>query len=275
MITAENTVSDLLSLYRAVDLAEEAREYLHIQAGRCISTCDWMATTLGIKKARILDVGCGSILTNSVLLAAGGADVTALDMAEGLCSNPAKQIAEQMGISLLPCNALESLSELAEKPPNSFDVVLFSEVIEHITFNPIEMWTQLCRVLRPGGRIVVTTPNYHALSAARTGQFFRDVKNMVLGRSSGLRIERLLEYRTYSHHWKEYSAKDISTYFSSLSPDLCIQNLLGLSCNVKPGGVVCYSISNASRLLPTTADNLLLDIRIIRENASIRIVPHW
>ncbi len=44
---------------------------------------------------------------------------------------------------------------------NSFDLVLTSEVIEHI-LEPHKMMREIYRVLRPGGCVVVTTPNWRS-----------------------------------------------------------------------------------------------------------------
>ncbi len=42
---------------------------------------------------------------------------------------------------------------------NSFDLVIFCEVIEHLRENPLHTLSEIHRVLRPGGAMVLTTPN--------------------------------------------------------------------------------------------------------------------
>ena len=42
---------------------------------------------------------------------------------------------------------------------NSFDGVLFCEVIEHLTNDPQQALIEISRVLRPGGKLILTTPN--------------------------------------------------------------------------------------------------------------------
>lgn len=44
-------------------------------------------------------------------------------------------------------------------PDDEFDVVLFCEVIEHLLLDPAFVLAEVHRVLKPGGRIIVTTPN--------------------------------------------------------------------------------------------------------------------
>ena len=41
----------------------------------------------------------------------------------------------------------------------SFDVVLASEIIEHLHFNPFRLLKESFRVLKPKGRVVLSTPN--------------------------------------------------------------------------------------------------------------------
>jgi SAM-dependent methyltransferase len=42
---------------------------------------------------------------------------------------------------------------------HSFDVVLFCEILEHLLMDPVAVLRQLYRVLKPGGALVLTTPN--------------------------------------------------------------------------------------------------------------------
>jgi SAM-dependent methyltransferase len=44
-------------------------------------------------------------------------------------------------------------------PDSTYDIVLFCEIIEHLLMDPMCALREIHRVLRPGGRVVVTTPN--------------------------------------------------------------------------------------------------------------------
>lgn len=46
---------------------------------------------------------------------------------------------------------------------NSQDIILFSEVIEHLRINPNNALEEMYRVLRPGGRVILTTPQLFSL----------------------------------------------------------------------------------------------------------------
>jgi SAM-dependent methyltransferase len=56
-------------------------------------------------------------------------------------------------------------------PDASFDVVVFSELIEHLSMNPVWALSEIHRVLKPGGHVIITTPN--ALSLERLSFFLR------------------------------------------------------------------------------------------------------
>jgi SAM-dependent methyltransferase len=59
----------------------------------------------------------------------------------------------------------------------SFDVVVFSELIEHLGLNPVWSLSEIHRVLRPNGIAIVTTPNF--LSLERLATFARGGSQMV------------------------------------------------------------------------------------------------
>jgi ubiquinone/menaquinone biosynthesis C-methylase UbiE len=44
-------------------------------------------------------------------------------------------------------------------PDNSFNFVLCSELIEHLALDPTHMLYEIHRILRPGGKVLITTPN--------------------------------------------------------------------------------------------------------------------
>jgi SAM-dependent methyltransferase len=107
-----------------------------------------------------LDVGCGS---GSLLAAAApfAADLTGVDRSEYFVSKaraalPAARILEA------------DVADLSALPENHFDTVAFLDVIEHLG-NPVAALGELRRVLRPGGRLVITTPNSDSIQRVLFG----------------------------------------------------------------------------------------------------------
>ncbi len=48
--------------------------------------------------------------------------------------------------------------------PQSLDFLVFAEVLEHLKLSPVPVLEQLATLIRPGGRLVLTTPNVARLS---------------------------------------------------------------------------------------------------------------
>jgi len=47
---------------------------------------------------------------------------------------------------------------------NFFDIIIFTEVLEHLNFYPGPMFKEFNRILRPGGKFILTTPNLTRLN---------------------------------------------------------------------------------------------------------------
>ena len=97
-----------------------------------------------------LDVGCG-LGFFSERLVQRGAVVTACDIGPGLV----EQTRARAGCTALVADALDLVATFGR---NRFDVVVSSECIEH-TPAPAQAIGQMVAVLKPGGQIVVSTPN--------------------------------------------------------------------------------------------------------------------
>lgn len=162
---------------------------------------------------RVLDLGA-HWLHQAAIWQRGGYQVTAVDLPVTFGFESVQRLAESEGITLVVNTDLESCEGLAGLPDDGFDIVLMAEIIEHLTFNPVPLWRQIHRLLAPRGRIVVTTPNYYAWNgrAWDLGRFLR-------GFGGGITVDEIVNTRTYGHHWREFSRRELIRYFCLLSPD--------------------------------------------------------
>lgn len=96
-----------------------------------------------------LDLGCGDGGTAGVFLAAHARSYLGVDVSE-----KALGLARKRGLSV---RRIDDASDLPF-PDSSFDVVVCSEVLEHLLM-PHLAAAQALRVLRDNGRMIVTVPN--------------------------------------------------------------------------------------------------------------------
>jgi SAM-dependent methyltransferase len=92
----------------------------------------------------------------------------------------------------------------AEYPDRFFDVVTLYHVIEHME-DPERELREIRRILKPGGWIIVGTPNFDSACARRFGDKFRllhDATHISLFSAESLR--RLLEDNGFSVDWEDY-----------------------------------------------------------------------
>jgi 2-polyprenyl-3-methyl-5-hydroxy-6-metoxy-1,4-benzoquinol methylase len=97
--------------------------------------------------ARLLDIGCGSGERLEKLQGLGWT-VRGIDFDEKVVG-----MAKARGLDVT-CGTIPG----TWFPPDTFDVITMSHLIEHVP-DPIELLKECHRILKPGGKVVLTTPN--------------------------------------------------------------------------------------------------------------------
>lgn len=134
--------STLGALYdRVYDALAGRRPHLYPWHFQWLATCDIrrdLAQALPTCRGHLLDVGCGAKPYRA--------------LASGVTSYVGADIEAGPGVDLVLVPGEPWPVESA-----SVDVILCTQVLEHVA-DLEQVWGELCRVLRPGGRLIATVP---------------------------------------------------------------------------------------------------------------------
>ncbi len=110
------------------------------------------------RNVRVLDIGCG---IGATLAYHRNRDCEAFGMeADG----NVQAIAKRHGL-----NIQQGIFDGSQFESNSFDYVTLDQVAEHVT-DPLALMRGVARVLKPGGKVVITTPNSDSFGARFFGR---------------------------------------------------------------------------------------------------------
>lgn len=261
------TIAELLALTHAHDPSTTAYVQGHYERFR--STWQTFATgPNGTRRGHLLDIG-SHWLHQTLIWRLQGFEVTAVDVAATIDTELVQSIASTHGITLCRNSSLEHPDGLAALPDDSVDVILFSEVIEHLAFNPLTLWRTLYRLLRPGGMIVVTTPNYYALR----GRAWRPLR-FVSGRGGGISVPEILGTPSFGHHWREFAAAELRAYFALLSPDFRVETLRRLPRHYQ-GRRLARALTTVECVVPWLRDQLYMEVTVPVKQQGITAQANW
>jgi 2-polyprenyl-3-methyl-5-hydroxy-6-metoxy-1,4-benzoquinol methylase len=109
---------------------------------------DQFLAEVDVCRRLVLDAGCGTGRPTAAL-ARRNAEVVAIDFGEHLVARARQRCA---------CRPVVGSVMSLPFPDAVFDVVFSTEVIEHLTHPPLAV-KEFSRVLKPGGHLVLSTPN--------------------------------------------------------------------------------------------------------------------
>jgi 2-polyprenyl-6-hydroxyphenyl methylase/3-demethylubiquinone-9 3-methyltransferase len=163
----------------------------------------------------ILDIG-SHYLHTSLLFKLLGYNVTPMDVSAFGNLDFVQERAQKNGLSITIEDNLEKMHQLSQVD-NYFDLIIFAEIFEHITFNPISFWKRIHELIKHNGKIYLTTPNSITIYAIA-----RTLYNLLSFKGIGIGVNDIFAYVTYGHHWKEYSAYEIHRYFKLLNEGFAV-----------------------------------------------------
>jgi len=191
---ATTTARDILEVVASLDLHEKHEEYLALHANRLAYAINAIKTYRAKKPIkRLLDIG-PHFLTRCICEFFPDIEVSTLGWKlERIV--PGYLCKEHIQYDLNDCDSCDIVSLQAP-----FDLIVCSEVIEHLYTSPAIVLNSLQRLLTARGAILIQTPNAATLSARLT---------LLRGRNP---YELIREQKTNPGHFREYTLDELVTY---------------------------------------------------------------
>ena len=197
-----------------VNPAKVARHRLEIPPWKEGQLIHRILLPLGIESGSLLDVGGGFGRISEYFHARGFAVSTV---------EPDPHCVQELRKRIPSVNIIRETWEdwnPDDRTPRSFDVIIMSQVVEHI-LQPVSFVAKSVSLLKPGGILVLSTPNFHSLLIKILGvreghicppehlNFFTMKSLRILGELCELSLVRSftrnsLTWRLASEGWREY-----------------------------------------------------------------------
>jgi SAM-dependent methyltransferase len=177
--------------------ADELKNYANDDFRRFIYTLGLVPEVPG---HRILELGANPYFTTTLLQKFRQAELHLANFfeagkePEGKQSVTIHQTGEIVNYSYKHFNVEEDEFPYVD---DMFDVVLFCEILEHLLKDPVHALAEIRRVIKPGGTLIVTTPNVVRLE---------NVRKMIAGENI---YDPYSGYGPYGRHNREYTQQDL------------------------------------------------------------------
>ncbi len=153
----------------------------------------------------ILEFGSVPLLFTAAL-AASNYNVTGIDIAP----ERYKETIAKLRIDVIKCDIESERLPFAD---NSFDTVVFNEIFEHLRINPVFTLSEVLRVIKPGGHMMLSSPNLRSLY----GLVNFLIKNRAYSCSGNIYAEyQKLEKPGHMGHVREYTTKEVIEFLENI-----------------------------------------------------------
>jgi len=149
---------------------------------------------------RVLDIACGEGYGAAALLRAGAESVVGVDICPETCEHARRKYGIDARVGDVHSIPL---------PGQTIDIVVSFETIEHVD-SPERFLDECCRVLVPGGTLLVSTPNREFYGESGSGNPFHcselseeEITSLVATRFKNLRV--FTQRITYAPWWSRRS----------------------------------------------------------------------
>lgn len=180
------------------DKNSEFADYFRYHSERLALDFEWLAQTVK-NKSSVLEIGGYPFFLTSALKDHGH-EIQTIDK----LTFSASRLADQLGLKVTGCDIEIERLPFAD---DSFDDVLLNEVFEHLRIDLIFTMEEIRRVLRPGGRLWLSTPNLRSLRGI-VNFLFKSEAWAVVG--DGVHAQyKSLRAHGFMGHVREYTSKEV------------------------------------------------------------------
>ena len=194
------TTSILVEVRHTSEIAE-VEAYARADFRRFVYTLSLVPDEPGIK---VLELGANPYFTTTLIRKFRRADLHLANFFEHVAIGDSQPVTVRSTGEVIsyPYKQFNIEQEVFPYDDNTFDVVLFCEIIEHLQNDPVHALMEIRRILKPGGKLVVTTPNVARLE---------NVLKLIDGENI---YDPYSDYGPYGRHNREYNQRDLHCLLS-------------------------------------------------------------
>jgi SAM-dependent methyltransferase len=148
-------LADLVDSVIALSLHEQQKNYLSMHRNRYVFTLEALVARLPAKK--FIDIGSSGLFQYLVSEICPSIQVCGTQYSTE--AGVKEEAAQFRGLGGFKCYQGNPENFQYSIEPDSFDLVLCAEVIEHMSVDPMALVSEMNRIMQVGGVLVLTTPN--------------------------------------------------------------------------------------------------------------------
>ncbi|WP_071187897.1 class I SAM-dependent methyltransferase [Trichormus sp. NMC-1] len=193
--------------FELIQLMESSRwgykHYWHLQGFRIHETFRILLDKISnLSDPCILDVGCNPPFLTATLTKLK-IDCLGVD----LCPESFVDVTDKYNLSVIQADIEQERIPLEDE---SYDVVILTEVFEHLRINPIHTCSEMYRLVKPGGFLLLSTPNLHSVNGIYNflfkGQAYTCTTNSIYDEFD------LLNKFGFFGHMREYTWQEVESF---------------------------------------------------------------
>jgi SAM-dependent methyltransferase len=219
--------------------------------GRYVLTLD-MIRMIARPEMKVADIGSHGQMLPALRQVIGFTDVTTTNGPHAKESEGTLRLPPTKDGVVFTCPYdLFDIEEPFPYPSECFDLVILTEVLEHITRDPMHTLSEINRITKRGGWLMLSTPNCSSL---------RSVLSVLRGRHPQI----WSQYSTRGHrrrHSREYTPLEVGEVVQSAG--YCVVEL-----RTANDSYVAEPAARSKQLVRFIADHVLLILGILRANMS-------